>query len=108
MKAYIPRVLQFVGLLLLAYGIYQVIIPEASIDLGIVSASAQDNTDAYTTIVIGLVSIGLGFFMGKKNIFFTCIREISSTTFGLFKSFKKILLISIIKIRARTYNKSIF
>jgi len=67
MKAYIPRVLQLVGLVLLAYGIYQVIVPEASVDLGVVSASAQDNTDAYTTILLGLVSIGLGFFMGKKK-----------------------------------------
>lgn len=63
----IPQILQIVGLILVVYGIYQVVSPEASVDLGIVEATAQDNTDAYTTVGIGILAVVLGFFMGKKK-----------------------------------------
>jgi len=67
MRKMIPQILQIVGLILVVYGIYQVVSPEASVDLGIVEATAQDNTDAYTTVGIGILAVVLGFFMGKKK-----------------------------------------
>ena len=67
MRKMIPQILQIVGLILVVYGIYQVVSPEASVDLGIVEATAQDNTDAYTTLGIGVLAVVLGFFMGKKK-----------------------------------------
>ena len=55
------------GLVLVGYGIYKVISPEASADLGIVEFEAQDNNDAYITIGLGLVALILGFIGGKKS-----------------------------------------
>ena len=54
------------GIGLLAYGIYLLIIPETSVDLGIVNIEAQDNKNAYITIGLGLASIISGLLAGKK------------------------------------------
>lgn len=54
------------GIVLLLYGIYLLVIPETSIDLGIVDIEAQDNKNAYITIGLGLVSLLAGLFGGKK------------------------------------------
>ncbi len=67
MKKPVTLILQIVGLILLGYGIYQVIVPEASVNIGPLDASVQDNNDAYVTMVLGLVAIGLGYFMGRKK-----------------------------------------
>ncbi|PSG89471.1 hypothetical protein [Aurantibacter aestuarii] len=67
MNNLVSIVLRVVGLILLGYGIYQVIMPEASVDLGVVKAIAQDNSDAYVTMGLGLLSIGLGYFIGRKK-----------------------------------------
>ena len=65
MKKPVTLILQIVGLILLGYGIYQVIVPEASVNIGPLDASVQDNNDSYVTMVLGLVAIGLGYFMGR-------------------------------------------
>jgi hypothetical protein len=67
MKKPVTIVLQVVGLILLGYGIYQVIVPEASVNIGPIDASVQDNNDAYVTMGLGLLSIGLGYFMGRNK-----------------------------------------
>ena len=67
MKKLIPIILQLVGLILLGFGIYQAVVPEASINIDSIGASVSDSNDAYLNIVIGLAAIGLGFFMGKKK-----------------------------------------
>ena len=67
MKKPVTLILQIVGLILLGYGIYQVIVPEASVNIGPLDASVQDNNDSYVTMVLGLVAIGLGYFMGRKK-----------------------------------------
>jgi hypothetical protein len=67
MKKPVTLILQVVGLILLGYGIYQVIVPEASVNIGPIDASVQDNSDAYVTMALGLVAIGLGYFMGRKK-----------------------------------------
>ena len=54
------------GIILLGYGIYTLIAPEASIDLGVIKAEAQDNTNAYITIGLGILALGVGFLGGKK------------------------------------------
>ncbi len=66
MNKTVKTILMVVGLVLIVYGIYKMIIPEASIDIGIAKVEAQDNNDAYITIGLGLASLLLGFLGGKK------------------------------------------
>ncbi len=63
----IKMILLVVGVIVLGYGIYTLIAPEASIDLGVVSAEVQDNNDSYITIVLGIVAIVLSRLGGKKS-----------------------------------------
>lgn len=66
MNKTIKMILLVVGIILIGYGIYTMIAPEASIELGGLSMEAQDNNDAYITIVLGIVAIVLSFIAGKK------------------------------------------
>lgn len=66
MNKTIKTILLIVGLVLVAYGIYKMVTPEASVDLGVVEFEAQDNKDAYITIGLGLAALLLGFLGGKK------------------------------------------
>lgn len=66
MNKTIKTILMVVGTLLLVYGIYTLIAPEASIGIGDFSIDVQDNTDAYMTIGLGLVALVLGFLGGKR------------------------------------------
>jgi len=62
----VKMILLIVGVILVGYGIYNLIAPEASMDLGVVSAEVQDNNDSYITIALGLVAIVLSRAGGKK------------------------------------------
>jgi nitric oxide reductase large subunit len=62
----VKMILLIVGVILVGYGIYTLIAPEASMDLGVVSAEVQDNNDSYITIALGLVAIVLSRVGGKK------------------------------------------
>jgi uncharacterized membrane protein len=66
MNKTVKTILLVVGLVLVVYGIYKVVAPEASVDLGVVEFEAQDNKDAYITIGLGLFAMLLGFLGGKK------------------------------------------
>ena len=66
MNITLKTILMIVGVVLLVYGIYTLIAPEASIGIGDLSIDVQDNTDAYMTIGLGLVALVLGFLGGKK------------------------------------------
>lgn len=66
MNKTIKMILLVVGIILIGYGIYTMIAPEASIELGGLSMEAQDNNDAYITIVLGIVAVVLSFIAGKK------------------------------------------
>jgi uncharacterized membrane protein len=66
MNKTIQTILIVVGLVLIAFGIYKMIMPEASIDIGIAKVEAQDNNDAYITIGLGLAALVLGYIGGKK------------------------------------------
>lgn len=62
----IKKILLIVGIILVGYGIYTLIAPEASVGIGDLSIEAQDNDNSYVTIALGLASIALSFLGRKK------------------------------------------
>ncbi len=66
MNKTIKMILLIAGVGLLAYGIYLLVMPETSLDLGIVDIETQDNKNAYITIGLGLASLFAGLLGGKK------------------------------------------
>lgn len=66
MNKSVKTILLVVGVILLGYGIYTLIMPEASLDLGILKVEEQDNTNAYITIALGIIALGVSFMGGKK------------------------------------------
>lgn len=67
MNKSVKTILLVVGIVLLAYGIYTMIAPEASVGIGDMSIEAQDNTNSYITIALGLVAVVLSVVAGKKS-----------------------------------------
>jgi len=61
MNKTIKTILMVVGVVLIVYGIYTMIAPEASVEVGGLSMEAQDNTDAFITIALGIVALVLGY-----------------------------------------------
>ncbi|MCF7568929.1 hypothetical protein L3X37_11230 [Sabulilitoribacter arenilitoris] len=59
-------ILIILGIVLVGYGIYTLVAPEAAVSIGDFSVEAQDNTNSYITIVLGLAAIALSFLGGKK------------------------------------------
>ncbi|MFL0352811.1 hypothetical protein [Xanthomarina sp. GH4-25] len=66
MNQTVKKILLVVGIVLLGYGIYTLIAPEASVSIGDLSIEAQNNTDSYITIGLGLAALVLSFLSGKK------------------------------------------
>lgn len=66
MNKQVKSILLIVGVVLLIYGIYTLIMPEASLDLGIVQVEEQDNTNAYITIVLGIIALAVSLIGGRK------------------------------------------
>ena len=66
MNKAIKTVLLVAGVVLLIYGFYTLVQPEASVSVGDFSVSAQDNTNAYITIGLGLAAIAISLFAGKR------------------------------------------
>ena len=67
MNKTIKSVLLIVGLLLAGYGIFMLIQPETEISIGDLDLiEAQDNTNAFITIGIGVAAIALSLLGGKK------------------------------------------
>jgi uncharacterized membrane protein HdeD (DUF308 family) len=67
MNKTLKTILLVVGIALLIYGIYILVIPETSLDLGFVNIETQDNKNAYITIGLGLASILISF-IGSKSV----------------------------------------
>ncbi len=67
MHKLIQAILLVAGVVLIGYGIYTMITPEASLDLGIVEAEVQDNDNAYITIGLGIASVVLSLLGSKKR-----------------------------------------
>lgn len=66
MNRTVKSVLLVAGIALLGYGIYTLIAPEASVSIGSFSVSAQDNTNAYITIGLGIAALAASFLGSKK------------------------------------------
>ena len=67
MNKSIKTVLLVVGIVLLAYGIYTMVVPETKVAIGDVSLiEAQDNTNAYITIGLGILAVVLSLMKGKS------------------------------------------
>lgn len=63
----IQAILLVVGVFLIGYGLYSMITPEASVDLGIVEAEIQDNNNAYVNMGFGLAAIILSLLAGRSR-----------------------------------------
>ena len=63
----IQAILLVVGVFLIGYGLYSMITPEASIDLGIVEAEIQDNDNAYINMGFGLAAIVLSLLASRRR-----------------------------------------
>ncbi|RAJ14601.1 hypothetical protein [Olleya aquimaris] len=67
MNKTIKMVLMVAGIALLIYGIYTMVAPEAAISVGPLNMEAQDNTNSYITIGLGVVALIVAFLGGKKS-----------------------------------------
>jgi hypothetical protein len=67
MNKTIKFILLVAGIGLLVYGIYTMIAPEASLSIGSLDIIAQDNTNSYITIGLGLAAIFISF-IGSKSL----------------------------------------
>lgn len=67
MNKNIKVILLAVGIGLLVYGIYTMITPEASLSIGSLDITTQDNTNSYITIGLGLAAILISF-LGSKSL----------------------------------------
>lgn len=67
MNKTIKTVLLVAGVILLVYGIYTMIQPEAQVSIGDVDLlTAQDNTNSYITIALGIIAIAVSLVKGKS------------------------------------------
>ena len=66
MNKSVKLVLLIVGIILIGYGIYTMIMPESSVDLAVVEVETQDNTNSYISIGLGLAAL-IGSFLGGKK-----------------------------------------
>ena len=67
MNKSIKTILLVAGIILLGYGIYTMIQPEAQVSIGDLDlVTAQDNTNSYITIALGIVAIAISLVKGKS------------------------------------------
>ncbi|WP_430928267.1 hypothetical protein [Polaribacter marinivivus] len=67
MNKNIKTILLVVGIILLAYGFYTMVVPETKVAVGDVSLlEAQDNTNAYIAIALGILAVVLSLIKGSK------------------------------------------
>lgn len=67
MNKNIKTILLVVGIILLAYGFYTMVVPETKVAVGDVSLlEAQDNTNAYIAIALGILAVVLSLIKGKN------------------------------------------
>lgn len=68
MNKSIKLIVMLVGIGLLGYGVYTLIIPEASLSIGDLDiVKVQDNKNAYIIIGLGLAALLISFLAGKKS-----------------------------------------
>lgn len=66
MNRTLKAVLLIVGLILIFYGIYILVKPEASVRLGNSKIEVQENTMSIITIGLGIVSVVLSMLVSKR------------------------------------------
>jgi hypothetical protein len=67
MNKTIKVILLSAGSVLLVYGTYTMVQPETQISIGDFDLiKAQDNTDSYITIALGIVAVALSLIKGKS------------------------------------------
>lgn len=67
MNKNIKTILLVAGIILLAYGFYTMVVPETKVAVGDVSlVEAQDNTNAYIAIALGILAVVLSLIKGKN------------------------------------------
>lgn len=66
MNKSIKTLLIIAGAIFLIYGGYELITPEASLDLGIAEIETQNNNNAYITIGIGVTILLTAFLVKNK------------------------------------------
>lgn len=67
MNKTIKSILLIAGVILLAYGIYTMVVPETKVSIGDLDlVEAQDNTNSYITIALGIVAVVLSLIKGKS------------------------------------------
>lgn len=54
------------GIILIGHGIYKIISPEATVDIGIAEFNSQNNNNAYITLGIGIATLMVSFFIKKQ------------------------------------------
>lgn len=66
MNKIIKTLLIIAGIILIGYGIYKIISPEATVDIGIAEFNSQNNNNAYITLGIGIATLMVSFFIKKQ------------------------------------------
>ncbi|TXD51797.1 MULTISPECIES: hypothetical protein [unclassified Polaribacter] len=66
MNKTIKTILLVAGVILLAYGIYTMVVPETKVSIGDLDLiKLQDNTNAYITIGLGIAAVALSLIKEK-------------------------------------------
>ncbi|MDX6745488.1 hypothetical protein SHK09_01690 [Polaribacter sp. PL03] len=67
MNKSIKTILLVAGVILLGYGIYTMIQPEAQVSIGDLDLiTTQDNTNSYITIALGIAAVAISLVKGKS------------------------------------------
>lgn len=67
MNKTIKALLLIVGIVLLSYGVYAMVVPETQVSIGDLDlVEAQDNTNAFISIGLGILAIALSLIKGKS------------------------------------------
>ncbi len=66
MNKNVKTILMVAGIIMLGYGIYTLIAPEASLSVGPLDVTAQDNSNSYVTIGLGIAALLASFLGGRK------------------------------------------
>ncbi len=63
------KILIVVGVILIAFGLYNAFIPQEVVDIGPLEVSAKEGltTQSLITIALGVVSVFSGVFLGRKG-----------------------------------------
>ena len=67
MNKSIKSILMVIGVCLLAYGIYTLVVPETILSIGSLDVKAKDNDNSFITIGLGLAVLLITYMVGRKS-----------------------------------------